>query len=646
MNFEWLQNSTFLQALGLAILHSLWQACVIWLLYQLIVHSVRSITSTGKNAIATLLIFSSFIWFIYTFFTSFPHPEMVARAVVTPEFSVTNSVLMSYISELLQGLSSYLPYLSVSYIFLLGFLAIKLFISFRHIYSLKNNHLMAPPAEVLQFSRIAASNMNIGKTIGVWLSDKIDVPATMGFFKPIILIPVASINNLSAAQLEAIILHELSHIKRNDFLINIFISVIDTILFFNPFIVLLSKALKDERENCCDDNVIDYRYDPHSYATALLSIAQGNQSRPALALAAVSGKKQLFHRIRRITGNPLDTRQLNYGQKLIALILITVVIASVSWISPTDSSNVVVMEKVSQELKSAEPQINQSLFEQIQILKDEVVENLKPSIKEADTNPSSANNYDITGSKSPDNEHDIDEYSTTTAKENQKRAALLKARPGGIWKEFSKDLLNSAFPQGFQFNLNSNDIEKGIEAMLKNVNPKTFKNLQETHLQKEITKEQEIADKLSSARQQKTSYQYKVSNPCSDEILEEQKRNYLRIDDLLKDSLVKMYVYRHQMDNQEVNNSMVKGFTEEWPIETFETGRQIRETKAKTNSKLKDLENNLRNIERQKLSGNVKIIIRSSQNDCPKAKSRSSSNYNWSSNTADSDEHVITIEIN
>ncbi|CAN5175575.1 hypothetical protein BH20BAC1_BH20BAC1_21820 [soil metagenome] len=505
---------------------------------------------------------------------------------------------------------------------------------------------MAPPAEVLQFSRIAASNMNIGKKIGIWLSDKIDVPATMGFFKPIILIPVASINNLSAAQLEAIILHELSHIKRNDFLVNIFISVIDAILFFNPFIVLLSKALKDERENCCDDNVINYRYDPHSYATALLCIAQNNHSRPAaLTLAAVSGKKQLLHRIRRITGNPLDARQLNYGQKLIALILITIVIASVSWITPKDSSNVVVEKNVSQHVKLAEPQIDQSLFEQIQILKDEVVENLKPSIKETDTNTSSTENKNVTDSKSPD-KHDSDEYSTPKQKEKENRAALVKARSAGIWKEFSKDLLSSAFPQGFQFNLKSNHIEQEIEAILKNVNSKVFKNLKETHFQKEITKEQEIAEKLSSARQRKTSYQYKVSNPCSDEILEEQKRNYLRINDLLKDSLVKMYVYRHQMDNQEVNNSMVKGFTEEWPIETFETGRQIRETKAKTNSKLKDLENNLRNIERQRLSGNVKIIIRSSQNDCPKAKSRPSSNYNWSSITDDSDDPDITIEIN
>ena len=136
--------------------------------------------------------------------------------------------------------------------------------------------------------------MGISRKVSVWISQHIDVPATIGFIKPVILIPFASLNNLSGDQLEAIILHELSHIKRNDYLINIMVAVIETILFFNPFVVLLSKVIKRERENCCDDFVLQYRYDPHSYAYALLRLEQSRATNLKLAIGAVSGKNSYY----------------------------------------------------------------------------------------------------------------------------------------------------------------------------------------------------------------------------------------------------------------------------------------------------------------------------------------------------------------
>ncbi|MBA2562683.1 MAG: M56 family metallopeptidase, partial [Chitinophagaceae bacterium] len=140
-------------------------------------------------------------------------------------------------------------------------------------------------------------------------------------------------------QLEAIILHELSHIKRNDYLINLLISLIETILFFNPFIVLLIKIIKKERENCCDDFVLQYQYDRHSYASALLSLEQSRNQHLRLALTSTSGKKQLLSRIKRIMEVKNITHSFNYGQKLLALITITGIICSVAWLSPGKQSH-------------------------------------------------------------------------------------------------------------------------------------------------------------------------------------------------------------------------------------------------------------------------------------------------------------------
>ena len=340
MNFATLQHSVFLQALGSAILNSLWQVFIIWLIYETVNAAYKTASAKFKNNLGTLLLFVSFTWFLTNFISKLFYAEKIIPAASA---QVDNSVIHAIAPvPLAQTILSYavnsLPYLSVAYIFLLFFLMAKLLAAYRYVYFIANKRLIAPPLELQIFADNVSSQMGIMKKIGVWISHSIDVPATIGFIKPVILIPVASMNNLSASQLEAIILHELSHIKRNDYLINIIISVIETILFFNPFVLLLSKSIKRERENCCDDFVLQYRYDPHSYASALLCLEQSRRNNLQLAIGAVSGKKQLLSRIKRITNCHVVSKQFNYGQKLLALFLVTGIICSIAWLSPEKKS--------------------------------------------------------------------------------------------------------------------------------------------------------------------------------------------------------------------------------------------------------------------------------------------------------------------
>jgi hypothetical protein len=193
-------------------------------------------------------------------------------------------------------------------------------------------NLILPSQPLQDFAAKVKLNLKIAKKVKVWISEKISSPATIGFFKPVILIPIASINNLTCEQLEAIILHEFSHIKRNDYVVNLVISFIETVLFFNPFIALFIKVVKQERENCCDDFVLEYRYDPHSYASALLHLEQTRLTKLPLAMGAVSGKKELLSRIKRITGNN-TVNEFNYKQKLLTLIITTGVFCCLGWIS-------------------------------------------------------------------------------------------------------------------------------------------------------------------------------------------------------------------------------------------------------------------------------------------------------------------------
>ena len=336
MDFAALQHSIFLQALGSAILNSLWQAFIIWLLYETISVSYKNASAKFRNNLSTILLFFSFIWFVASLvykIVNQQNPVSIIPATINIA-DLSKSHPGSFLDSFLAYAVTSLPYLSVAYIFLLFFLMAKLFSAYRYVYIISNKRLLVPPLQLQDFAKKVSGQMKITRKISVWISHHIDVPATIGFIKPVILIPFASLNNLSGDQLEAIILHELSHIKRNDYLINILIAVIETILFFNPFVVLLSKAIKRERENCCDDFVLNYQYDPHSYATALLRLEQSRVSNLKLAIGAVSGKQQLLSRIKRITNGQVASTQFNYGQKLLALLFVTGIICSVAWLSP------------------------------------------------------------------------------------------------------------------------------------------------------------------------------------------------------------------------------------------------------------------------------------------------------------------------
>src|SRR5260221_13198766 len=97
--------------------------------------------------------------------------------------------------------------------------------------------------------------------------------------------------NLTPEQVEAILVHELAHIRRKDFLLNLGVTMLEGLFFFNPFTRWLIADLKKEREFCCDDLVLQFRYDPHTYVSALLAVArQAFQTLQARLVVAATGR--------------------------------------------------------------------------------------------------------------------------------------------------------------------------------------------------------------------------------------------------------------------------------------------------------------------------------------------------------------------
>ncbi len=143
-----------------------------------------------------------------------------------------------------------------------------------------------------------ARRLNIGRTVVLMVSDKVATPAAVGLFRAVILFPASAITKLSPEDIEALLAHELAHIRRYDYFVNLSQSVVETVLFYHPCVWWISNVVRTEREHCCDDLALYALGDRDQYARALLGLEQSRQAAPRLAMAANRG--QLLARIHRI----------------------------------------------------------------------------------------------------------------------------------------------------------------------------------------------------------------------------------------------------------------------------------------------------------------------------------------------------------
>lgn len=296
-------NAYFLLSLGWALANSFWQAGVLWFIYKAITGSNKNLSALIKYHLSLALLFLSFLWFGFTHVQNY---QLLQQA----HSPYTKNWLIKF-----QQLTALLPFLAVAYFAVLFFYIINFFQHYFKLRFISTRKLLKPPADIRIFIAKTALHLGIKKKVTVWLSVHIDVPSVTGFIKPIILLPVAVINNLSIEQLNAILLHELAHIKRNDYLLNFFQSIIALVLFFNPFAILLSNAAKKERENCCDDWVLSYQFNQLEYAKALLVLEEQRHQQIVLALAATDNKKILLGRIKRLFTIQTPETSINFFQK-------------------------------------------------------------------------------------------------------------------------------------------------------------------------------------------------------------------------------------------------------------------------------------------------------------------------------------------
>jgi beta-lactamase regulating signal transducer with metallopeptidase domain len=231
-----------------------------------------------------------------------PSPDSTpSRAAVTvPRQTETHLIAAAWSARAVATLRPYLGWIVAIWFGGVALFSARPVLGWYTLRRLQRVGISAAPEDVLAVALRVSQRLGLHGTIRVWQSTLAQVPVVVGYLRPVILLPVSLLTSLPAAQIEAILAHELAHVRRHDFVVNLLQTLVETLFFYHPAVWWLSRQIRIEREHCCDDLVVRLLGNRVEYGRALVAVEQLRGESPLLALGATDGS--LLARIRRIVG--------------------------------------------------------------------------------------------------------------------------------------------------------------------------------------------------------------------------------------------------------------------------------------------------------------------------------------------------------
>jgi len=368
MNWEMLTNSKLIENLGWTLVHTVWQISLIAFLLFLILRIFKNFSANARYLLAVTALGFAFILPLATFvqLTNDSAQNQLADKTFTAETAnpvksreplpdnsqlLTNGTLQTvklsnennYLSfthlqkNLNQTLLSLLPMFVLLWIFGVGVFTFRLGGGVWQLHKYKTRDVLAPSEHWQKRFSALCKKLKIVQTVKILQSNLIKTPIVVGWLKPLILVPTSVFLQMNPRELEAILAHELAHIRRFDNLVNFAQSFVEILFFYHPCVWWISAVVRREREFACDDAVMKMLKNPHIvYARALANLEEIRQTAkenaaPKLSMAATGGKLML--RINRILEK--NTERQNPKQTLwsagLAFLLISALMASLFW---------------------------------------------------------------------------------------------------------------------------------------------------------------------------------------------------------------------------------------------------------------------------------------------------------------------------
>jgi beta-lactamase regulating signal transducer with metallopeptidase domain len=333
---EFLKNflsESWVLPLGWTLIHSLWQGLVIILLVVALLRIVPTRFSNHRYIIACAGLAGILIASVATFFflnTSAASVNHIHSHSSVVSFTVQNG------SDPINEILFFKEYLAahmdiILFLWLIGacVFSLRLFGCWIFVIRMKQRATLLDNEWSKRLVELA-TQLKIN-SVGLAESMYISSPMVIGFFKPVVLVPIGLLTGLTTEQVETIFLHELAHVKRQDYLVNVIQSIIEIVLFFNPFVWMLSNIIRREREYCCDDAVVLTHVNKLAYAHALARLEEARLSGNTLAISLASNRNLLLIRIKRIMENSLE--KPSGRMFFIPAVLIIVGLVCASWLS-------------------------------------------------------------------------------------------------------------------------------------------------------------------------------------------------------------------------------------------------------------------------------------------------------------------------
>ncbi len=355
MTLESILSQDMIQRLGWTLLHFVWQATAIAFLLAILLVALRKASSNVRDAVACVALGLIVLLPLVTMSlvpTSAPQPAIhiepppestiasvqtttietpVARVIEFEESMQAESIeaapKVSWKQRATEKLEASHPYLVIGW--LIGVFGLSLWHlgGWAQLQRLKR-HMVKPVDDTLQTKLDALTErLRISRAVRLVESALVQVPTVVGWLRPVILLPASALTGLTPEQLEALLTHELAHIRRCDYLINILQTIVETLGFYHPAVWWISHKIRVERENCCDDLAVGICGDRVRYARALASMEEIRSGRNELAVAATGGN--LFGRIRRLVGKESSEKNFSWiPAATVVLLLVTLAIST------------------------------------------------------------------------------------------------------------------------------------------------------------------------------------------------------------------------------------------------------------------------------------------------------------------------------
>lgn len=335
----------FLPALSRTLFHSIWEGLVVSVMAGIVILLTRRSLPAVRYTLLTSLLFLFLTGTVISFLVEMNSGSgawNIGEMIGGSNSSLTSP---SHTGSWLEWLTGFLTAHAepIVFIWCLVFLfkLCRMILDMLYVRRLRYHHTFSVDSYWINRMQTLSKELGIGRTVLLVESALVKVPTVIGHFKPLILFPASIFTQIPPGELEAILLHELAHIRRSDYLVNFIQRFCELVFFFNPGLLWISSLIRIERENCCDDVAIYHTSDKALLVEALIRCKERSIQTPTYALGLFDKPSVLMQRLSRIVYNRNKTLSFfETGFFALSLVVIAALLLSVSGSHPSPGLSV------------------------------------------------------------------------------------------------------------------------------------------------------------------------------------------------------------------------------------------------------------------------------------------------------------------